>query len=139
MPATAGSRKASARRRRIGSGSPPGSPTGRTSEGELVVWDAEAGCLSIEALQRRAATRRRRPRCPAYHCRLTTRSAWTDHDGGLPLIEGTLIRLLVDHLPGGGDPQPLWLWSSQTGRAGADVDLRRQAFLRRSTWNRSSG
>src|SRR5262249_1474568 len=34
------------------------------------------------------------------HPRLTHRSAWLDHDGPLPVIEGTLIRLQVDHLPG---------------------------------------
>ncbi len=28
----------------------------------------------------------------------------TDRDGELPIIEGTLIRLEVDRLPGGGDP-----------------------------------
>ena len=65
------------------------------------------------------------------HPRLTTRSAWIDHDGELPIIEGTLIRLEVDRLPGGGDPLPLWLWSSAAGLTGADVDLRWQAFLRR--------
>ncbi|GGY96741.1 NF041680 family putative transposase [Streptomyces avidinii] len=65
------------------------------------------------------------------HPRLTTRSAWIDHDGELPIIEGTLIRLEVDRLPGGGDPLPLWLWSSATGLTGAGVDLRWQAFLRR--------
>ncbi|WP_225101971.1 NF041680 family putative transposase [Streptomyces sp. CoH27] len=65
------------------------------------------------------------------HPRLTTRSAWIDHDGELPIIEGTLIRLTVDHLPGGGDPLPLWLWSSKTGMTSTAVDLRWQAFLRR--------
>jgi hypothetical protein len=34
------------------------------------------------------------------HPRLTHRAAWLDHDGPLPVIEGTLIRLQVDHLPG---------------------------------------
>jgi hypothetical protein len=34
------------------------------------------------------------------HPRLAHRSAWLDHDGPLPVIEGTLIRLQVDHLPG---------------------------------------
>ena len=43
------------------------------------------------------------------HPRLTTRSAWIDHTGELPIIEGTLIRLQVDRLPGGGDPLPLRL------------------------------
>ncbi|WP_406510611.1 NF041680 family putative transposase [Streptomyces sp. NBC_00212] len=65
------------------------------------------------------------------HPRLTTRSAWIDHDGELLIIEGTLIRLTVDHLPGGGDPLPVWLWSSKTGMTSEDVDLRWQAFLRR--------
>ncbi|MDH6580828.1 NF041680 family putative transposase [Kitasatospora sp. MAP5-34] len=65
------------------------------------------------------------------HPRLTTRSAWIDHDGELPIIEGTLIRLEVDRLPGGGDPLPLWLWSSATAMSAGDVDLRWQAFLRR--------
>ena len=38
------------------------------------------------------------------HPRLTHRAAWLDHDGDLPVIEGTLIRLQVDHLPGDRDP-----------------------------------
>ncbi|WUV39448.1 transposase [Streptomyces sp. NBC_01483] len=65
------------------------------------------------------------------HPRLTTRSAWIDHASELPVIEGTLIRLQVDRLPGGGDPLPLWLWSSATGPSGEDVDVRWQGFLRR--------
>ncbi|MET9364609.1 NF041680 family putative transposase [Streptomyces sp. NPDC006632] len=65
------------------------------------------------------------------HPRLTTRSAWIDHDRELPVIEGTVIRLEVDRLPGGGDPLPLWLWSSAIGMTGSDVDLRWQVFLRR--------
>ncbi|MFF4934885.1 NF041680 family putative transposase [Streptomyces griseofuscus] len=65
------------------------------------------------------------------HPRLTTRSAWIDHTGELPVIEGTLIHLEVDRLPGGHDPLPVWLWSSATGMSGEDIDLRWQAFLRR--------
>ncbi|WP_443072885.1 NF041680 family putative transposase [Streptomyces sp. S465] len=65
------------------------------------------------------------------HPRLTTRSAWIDHTGGLPVIEGTLIRLEVDRLPGGKIPLPLWLWSSKTGMTTVDVDVRWQMFLRR--------
>ncbi|MCZ1013005.1 transposase [Streptomyces albulus] len=65
------------------------------------------------------------------HPRLTTRSAWIDHTGELPIIEGTLIRLQVDRLPGGGDPLPLRLWSSATGLNSEDVDVRWRAFLRR--------
>ncbi|WP_333746390.1 NF041680 family putative transposase [Streptomyces sp. IBSBF 2950] len=65
------------------------------------------------------------------HPHLTTRCAWIDHTGELPIIEGTQIRLTVDRLPSGQDPQPVWLWSSKTGMTGMDVDLRWQAFLRR--------
>ncbi|THA29023.1 ATP-dependent DNA ligase [Streptomyces sp. A1547] len=40
-------------------------PHGLVLDGELVVWDTEAGRLSFEALQRRAATRARGARTPA--------------------------------------------------------------------------
>ena len=56
------------------------------------------------------------------HPRLTHRAAWLDHDGDLPVIEGTLIRLTVDHLPGDRDPKPVWLWSSVTGATASEVD-----------------
>jgi DDE superfamily endonuclease len=65
------------------------------------------------------------------HPRLTHRAAWLDHDADLPVIEGTLIRLQVDHLPGDRDPKPVWLWYSRTGTAPDDVDRCWQSFLRR--------
>jgi DDE superfamily endonuclease len=65
------------------------------------------------------------------HPRLTHRAAWLDHDGPLPVIEGTLIRLTVDHLPGDRDPKPVWLWYSVTGATPGEVDRLWQAFLRR--------
>jgi hypothetical protein len=65
------------------------------------------------------------------HPRLTHRSAWLDHDGPLPVIEGTLIRLQVGHLPGDRDPKPVWLWSSTTSAAPGQVDRLWQVFLRR--------
>ncbi|GAA3060737.1 hypothetical protein GCM10010464_26490 [Pseudonocardia yunnanensis] len=65
------------------------------------------------------------------HPRLTHRGCWLDHDGALPVIEGTLIRLQVDHLPGDRDPKPVWLWSSATAASDADVDSWWQSFLRR--------
>ena len=65
------------------------------------------------------------------HPRLTHRAAWLDHDGPLPVIDGTLIRLQVDHLPGDRDPKPVWLWSSATGASPGQVDRLWQAFLRR--------
>jgi pimeloyl-ACP methyl ester carboxylesterase len=65
------------------------------------------------------------------HPRLTHRSAWLDHDSDLPVIDGTLIRLRVDHLPGDREPKPVWLWSSATSLPAAEVDRLWQAFLRR--------
>jgi hypothetical protein len=64
------------------------------------------------------------------HPRLTHRAAWLDHDGDLPVIEGTVIRLQVEHLPGDRDPKPMWLWS-QTGARPGDVDRCWQGFLHR--------
>jgi hypothetical protein len=65
------------------------------------------------------------------HPRLTHRGCWLDHDGALPVIEGTLIRLQVDHLPRDRDPKPVWLWSSATAAAATDVNRCWQSFLRR--------
>jgi hypothetical protein len=65
------------------------------------------------------------------HPRLTHRAAWLGHGGELPVIDGTLIRLQVDHLPGDRDPKPVRLWCSRTGATAADVDRYWQAFLRR--------
>ena len=65
------------------------------------------------------------------HPRLTHRSSWLDYDGELPLVEGTLIRLKVEHLSKERDAPPVWLWSSKTGATPDDVDRFWQAFLRR--------
>jgi DDE superfamily endonuclease len=65
------------------------------------------------------------------HPRLTHRTCWLDHDGPLPVIEGTLLRLQVEHLPGEHDPKPVWLWASLTGANAATVDRLWQAYLRR--------
>jgi hypothetical protein len=46
-------------------------------------------------------------------------------------MEGTLIRLQVEHLPGDRDPKPVWLWSSATGATAADIDRCWPSFLRR--------
>ena len=45
------------------------------------------------------------------------------------VIEGTLIRLQVDHLPGDRDPRPVWLWWSRTNACPVGVDRLWQAFL----------
>jgi hypothetical protein len=65
------------------------------------------------------------------HPRLTSRAAWRGHDGELPIIEGTLIRLTVDRLPGDRDPKPVWLWSSRPHTTALDVDRLWRMFLRR--------
>ena len=65
------------------------------------------------------------------HQRLASRAGWEDHGGELPVIEGTLIRLAVGHLPGDRSPEPLWLWSSRAGTSAGEVDRTWQAFLRR--------
>jgi hypothetical protein len=62
---------------------------------------------------------------------LTHRGVWAEHDGEIPIIEGTVIRLQVDRLPGDGTPKPLWLWFSGIDAKAADVDRLWQMFLRR--------
>lgn len=65
------------------------------------------------------------------HPKLTHRGTWAGHDGDLPIIEGTVIRLQVDRLPGDGTPKPLWLWFSATAATAGEVDRLWQMFLRR--------
>jgi hypothetical protein len=65
------------------------------------------------------------------HPRLTHRAAWTDHDGPLPVITGSIIWLMGDRLPGNRHPKPVWLWCSRPELTATDVDLLWQAFLRR--------
>jgi hypothetical protein len=69
------------------------------------------------------------------HPRLEHRGAWAGHPGTLPIVEGTLIRLAVDHLPGQRRAKPIWLWSSHTGAdtddLAAEVVRCWQAYLRR--------
>jgi hypothetical protein len=72
------------------------------------------------------------------HPLLSRRSAWADHpEGELPRVQGTVIRLQVDHLPGDRDPKPVWLWWSRVGASPADVDRLWRAFLRRFDLERS--
>jgi hypothetical protein len=65
------------------------------------------------------------------HQRLTRRGGWEQHPGDLPVVEGTVIRLVVDRLPGDRSPKPLWLWTSATGLTPAAVDRLWRAYLRR--------
>lgn len=65
------------------------------------------------------------------HPRLTHRAGWEEHPGQLPIIEGAVIRLTVQRLPGERHPKPVGLWWSATGGAPADVDRLWRSFLRR--------
>ena len=69
---------------------------------------------------------------PRLHQQLARRAGWEHHEGELPVVEGTLIRLAVDHLPGQRDAEPLWLWSSRAAATAEGVNRAWQAFLRRS-------
>jgi len=46
------------------------------------------------------------------HQVINRRGGWVDHDGELPIIEGTLLHVTVQHLPGDRAPKPMWLWTS---------------------------
>lgn len=60
------------------------------------------------------------------------RGGWKELDGPLPIIEGTVIALLVQRLPGDRDPKPVWLWVSKLAPSGgAEVDHWWSMYLRR--------
>ena len=65
------------------------------------------------------------------HPRLTHRAAWIGHDGDLPVLPGTVIRLKVERLPGDASPEPMWLWTGRTGLSPCLIDRCWQAYLRR--------
>uniref|UniRef100_A0AAU2K0S0 Uncharacterized protein n=1 Tax=Streptomyces sp. NBC_00049 TaxID=2903617 RepID=A0AAU2K0S0_9ACTN len=66
------------------------------------------------------------------HPRLTHRGPWLEHaEEELPLLHDTLMRLMVERLPGESDPKPVWLWCSAPSAASAEVDRWWQSFLRR--------
>jgi hypothetical protein len=66
-----------------------------------------------------------------YHPQLERRAGWATHTGPLPLVEGALILIRVDRLPGDRAPKPLWLWHSHPDAADLDVLQLFHAFLRR--------
>jgi hypothetical protein len=65
------------------------------------------------------------------HQRLTRRGGWAHHRGLLPIVEGTLIQVIVDRLPGDRAPKPLWLWHSHPDPADLDLGRIFAAFCRR--------
>ncbi|MCX5270754.1 NF041680 family putative transposase [Streptomyces virginiae] len=96
--------------------------------GDPETWGAEQAVTVTDTRRYGKATARAWDR---LHPRLTRRAAWLAHDGELPIISVTVIRLEVEHLPSGGDPKPIWLWWSRLDATDTDVDRCRQAFLRR--------
>lgn len=66
------------------------------------------------------------------HPKLERRGAWASHDGPPPIIEGTIIQLTVEHLPGNRHPDPVWLWVSDPDPDdGATIDHWWSLYLRR--------
>lgn len=96
--------------------------------GDPTTWGAEQAVTTTETRRYGTAVARAWNR---LHPRLTRRAAWLEHDGPLPVIEGTVIRLAVEKLPSGGVNRPVWLWWSSTGATAADIDRCWQACLRR--------
>ena len=96
--------------------------------GDPATWGAEQAATTTATRRYGTATAQAWDR---LHPRLTRRAAWNDHDGPLPLIEGTVIRLQVERLPSGGEAKPVWLWWSNTDATDTDTDRCWQMFLRR--------
>lgn len=65
------------------------------------------------------------------HQPLERRGGWAGHHGELPVIEGSLIRLTVDRLPGGHGPVPVWLWCSDPAPDSDAVDHYWSMYLQR--------
>ena len=91
-------------------------------------WPAPAAATSTATTRYGTATAAAWGR---LHQQLAARAGWEGHQGELPVIEGTLIRLQVQHLPGDRSPEVLWLWSSRAATSADQVDRAWQAFLRR--------
>ena len=65
------------------------------------------------------------------HPRLARRGGWVAHPGRLPIVEGTLIHIRVDRLPGNRAPKPVWLWHSHPDADQLDLQRVFRIFLRR--------
>ncbi|WP_431955254.1 transposase, partial [Actinacidiphila sp. bgisy167] len=65
------------------------------------------------------------------HPKPDRRGSWADHQGELPLVEGTLVHLAVEYLPGNRAPKPLWLWHSDPDATAHNVNRLWRIFLRR--------
>jgi DDE superfamily endonuclease len=118
-------------------------PTGRPRRHGPAIALADPSSWSAPAVQTTTDTARYgKAQATAWdrmHPRLEHRGAWADHPGPLPIVEGTVIRLQVEHLPGHREAKPVWLWSSHTADdpddnlddLAAEVIRCWQAYLRR--------
>jgi hypothetical protein len=96
--------------------------------GDPATWPAPAAATVTATTRYGNAGARAWPR---LHQRLARQRQWKDHPGQLPVIEGTVIRLAVERLPGCRDPEPLWLWTDADIADAGALDRAWQAFLRR--------
>lgn len=65
------------------------------------------------------------------HPDLERRGAWACHPSRLPIVEGTVIVVQVEHLTHPGAPRPLWLWSSHPAATDDHLDRLWRVYLRR--------
>ena len=65
------------------------------------------------------------------HPELGRTAAWADHPGPLPIIEGAVINVAVEHLPGDRAPKPMWLWCNDSRVTDDDLDWWWRSYLRR--------
>ena len=96
--------------------------------GDARTWPAPAAATVTATTRYGTATANAWPR---LHQRLARQRQWKDHPGPLPVIEGTVIRLEVERLPGCRDAEPLWLWTTAAITSADALDRTWQAFLRR--------
>jgi DDE superfamily endonuclease len=113
----------------------PGGTNGRPPRHGTALKLSDPGTWPVPAVTASTETTRygtaRAAAWGRLHQRLASRAGWEDHDGELPVIEGTLVRLAVDHLPGDRSPGPLWLWTTAAAVSADAVNHTWQAFLRR--------
>jgi len=107
-----------------GMGGPPREHGAALRFADPATWDGPAfagrgGTARYGTVQVRAWDR--------VHAKLDRDSAWHDHPGKLPVIEGTLIQLR----PGCRELRPMWLWASVTGAGPGEIAALWQAYLRR--------
>lgn len=65
------------------------------------------------------------------HQELERDRGWSDHEGELPVVPGTLILIEAERLPGRRTPKPMWLWHTAPDGTGFDLGLLWRTYLRR--------